>query len=396
MITARARTLALLGLLVALGACRESAADGGWRGTVEALPNGGERVRNPSVGMWGDHDGWSVVEEMRLGSLDAEGPEMFGEIRSVELDALGRIYVLDAQAKEVRVFDSQGRFVRAVGRQGGGPGELGEPAALLWGPDGHLWVVDQGNARFSVFDTTGTYVTSHPRPGGFAFLPWPGGFDRDGNLHDVAVSRDRSGPPLMGLAKFDRDMKRVGSFTRPPFTGETFELRMANNVMMVGVPFAPSLAWELSPDGTVWLGVTDQYRLHQVSYAGDTLRIVEREFQPLPVSDADREAGMERLQRFIDQGGTVDESRIPTVKPAFRSVAVDEQGYLWVRPTAEADEENYLFDIFDPQGRYLGALRTPFPVYPSAPLLIRGDTLVTVTEDELGVGYVVRARVEGR
>lgn len=390
------RTFGVFALLIGLTACRESAADARWRGSVETLPNGAEHVRNPSVGMWGDSDGWSVVEELRLGSLDSDGPEMFGEVRSLQVDELGRIYVLDAQAREVRVFDREGRHVRSIGREGGGPGEFGEPAALLWGPEGHLWVVDQRNARFSVFDTAGTYLTSHPRPGGFAFLPWPGGFDRDGNLHDVAASRNPDGPPMLGLAKYDRQLAPVDTFARPPFQSQAFELRMGGNIMMVGVPFAPSLLWELSPEGDVWLAVNDVYRLHRVSYDGDTLRVVEREFEPLPVTEADRERGMERLQRFIDQGGVVDETRIPSTKPAFRGLTIDEQGYLWVRPTAAAEEEDHLFDVFDPQGRYLGEVRFPFPVAPSAPLIMRGNTIVTVTEDDLGVGYVVRARIEGR
>ena len=105
---------------------------------------------------------------------------------------------------------------------------------------------------------------------------------------------------------------------------------------------------------------------------------------------------MERLQRFIDRGGVVDETRIPATKPAFRDLTVDDRGNLWVRPTAQAGEEDHLFDLFDPEGRYLGQIRSPFPVAPSAPLLVRGDTILAVTEDELGVGYVVRARIERR
>ena len=383
-------------LLIGAAACRESAAEAGWRGSVETLPNGVERVHNPAVGMWGDDDGWSIVEEMRLGSIDSDGPEMFGEVRGLQLDALGRIYVLDGQAKEVRVFDAEGKHVRSFGRQGGGPGELEDPAALLWGPDDNLWVVDQRNARFSVFDTAGTYLTSHPRPGGLAILPWPGGFDRQGRLHDLAISMKPGSPPITGLTRFSSQLEPEDTFARPPYAEQTFELRMGNNIMMVGVPFAPRQVWELGPDGDVWLGVSDQYRLHRVNYDGDTLRIVEREFEPVEVTEADREEGMERLQRFIDRGGVVDETRIPATKPAFRDLTVDDRGNLWVRPTAQAGEEDHLFDLFDPEGRYLGQIRSPFPVAPSAPLLVRGDTILAVTEDELGVGYVVRARIERR
>src|SRR5690606_1265329 len=58
------RSIAWTLVPIVLAACRESAADAGWQGSVETLPTGAEHVRNPSVGMWGDHDGWSLIEEV--------------------------------------------------------------------------------------------------------------------------------------------------------------------------------------------------------------------------------------------------------------------------------------------------------------------------------------------
>jgi hypothetical protein len=398
------KLLAPLSLLVLISACRESSAeDGEWRGTVETLASGAEHVRNPAAGIWGKDGGWSIVEVTRIGALESQGPEQFGDVRAVEIDLLGRIYVLDSQAREVRVFDADGGHVRSFGREGGGPGEFGQPSALLWGPDGNLWVVDQGNARFSVFDTTGTFVTSHPRPGGIMMLPWPGGFDTQGNLYDVAIGGggppERGGPrgpPQFSLARFDANLQPMDTFTIPQRRAETFELRSANRIMAMGVPFAPRMAWRLSPQGDIWMGMNDQYRLNRVTFAGDTVRIVEREFEPVEVTEADRAEALEGLGNFIEQGGIVDERKIPTVKPAYRQLSVDEDGYLWVRPSAAPDEEDVVFDIFDPEGRYLGRARSEVSIEPEAPFIVRGNTVVAVTEDELGVSYVVLARIEGR
>lgn len=388
------RPIAWTLLLSVFAACRDSAASGGWRGTVETLPNGAEQVQNPSVGMWGDDDGWSIIEEVRLGSIESDGPEMFGEVVGLELDDLGRIYVLDAQAKEVRVFDAEGSHVRTFGRQGGGPGEFGQPSALFWGGDGNLWVVDQRNAAFIVYDTAGTYVTSHPRQGGIIFMPWPGGVDKEGYVHDITILPGT--PFTRALVRMDADFQPADTFRLPEHRPETFEIRTANRVMQTRVPFSPFQVWELAPDGDVWMGMNDSYRINRVSYGGDTLRIVEREFEPVEVSGADLAEAEEELQRFVAQGGEIDMSRAATVKPAFRDLTVDEHGFLWVRPSAAAGEEDFLFDVFDPQGRYLGQVRSDFPISPSAPLLIRGDTLLAVSQNDLGVAFVVRARIEGR
>ena len=52
------------------------------------------------------------------------------------------------------------------------------------------------------------------------------------------------------------------------------------------------------------------------------------------------------------------------------------------------------FDVFDPEGRYLGPLHVEIGTRP--PPRIIGDQLVGVVRDELGVPYVVLHRMEGR
>ena len=85
-----------------------------------------------------------------------------------------RVYVLEASAMEVRVFDPSGRHVGSFGRRGSGPGEFKQPIALTWGPADQLWVVDPGNARYSVFDTSGAFVRSYFRHNSSVQMPWPG------------------------------------------------------------------------------------------------------------------------------------------------------------------------------------------------------------------------------
>ena len=49
--------------------------------------------------------------------------------------------------------------------------------------------------------------------------------------------------------------------------------------------------------------------------------------------------------------------------------------------------------MFDPDGRFLGEVTVPFPVRMYPPPIIRGGHMFAVTEDELEVPYVVRARI---
>ena len=89
---------------------------------MDTLPSGEIVVRNTHDPLWAPEEAWRVVEDLRIGEAMSEGPDLFGAIYSFDVDAWGRIFVLDDQAQEVRIFDSGGAFVRTVGRRGEGPG----------------------------------------------------------------------------------------------------------------------------------------------------------------------------------------------------------------------------------------------------------------------------------
>ena len=96
------------------------------------------------------------------------------------------------------------------------------------------------------------------------------------------------------------------------------------------------------------------------------------------------------------QGGRIDLSQVPSTKPAFTSIHVDDRGYLWIRPALPADAAGSAFDVLDPGGKYLGRVELPVKVDERMPVVVRGDRLYTVVLSEDDVPQLVRFRVEGR
>jgi hypothetical protein len=383
-------------LSLGAGGCAGEAPASGWGGTVDTLSSGQIAVYNPTGSLWSVGDGWLLDEEIRIGTLDGTGPDMFGAITDFEVDRYGRFWLFEGQAQELRVFAADGRFVRAVGRQGEGPGEFNRVIGMDWGADGNLWIADPSNNRLSVVDTTGVFVASHPTIGGVVVQPWPGGFDDAGRFYTYGVDTTVEDDFALVMVRHDLDLQPIDSVAPPEYPGEReyYELRNDDNWMMTGVPFTPSLEWRLGRDGTYWAGLTGEYRIFQLSWGGDTLRSIRREYEPLPVTSADLDDARDRLEWFIEAGGKVDWSRIPATKPAFEEFVLDDAGYLWVQMIAAPDMEGRLFDVFDPEGRYLGEVQAPFPVefYPAP--IFRDGYMYAVTEDELEVPFVVRARIE--
>jgi hypothetical protein len=93
----------------------------------------------------------------------------------------------------------------------------------------------------------------------------------------------------------------------------------------------------------------------------------------------------------------VDESRVPAAHPLFTSIAIAENGDIWVRRHAEevrptaSGGRGALFDVFNAVGRYLGSVPAPVAEWPS-PHIANGF-LVGITRDELGVDYVEVYRI---
>jgi hypothetical protein len=366
---------------------------------IEVRAGGTVHVRNAEVGMWAEGEGWRLVEDVRIGAVDGRGPDVFGNVMSLSLavDDEGRMFVLDGQANEVRVFDASGAHVRTFGRAGSGPGEMRGPTLAGWGPDATLWIADPANARYTVFSRDGAYVASHRRAIGFSMRPWPGTIGADGRIYDIGIGSGEGVEHV--IVRVEPMTAAADTFALPSYDGGWFHLlnRAGLPMRSVSIPFAGQLLWRLDPRGYVWSAVTDCYVIAQQNLDGDTLLIVEREQRPIRVSAEERAAALDGLQDFIAAGGRVEPARIPSTKPALHGFTVDDRGYLWVVPQREAGGGRRPYDVFDPSGRYLGEVTgsTGVMVWPAAPVF-RDDYVYGFTVDDLQVPYLVRLRIEGR
>ena len=220
------------------------------------------------------------------------------------------MYVLDGQAQEVRVFAPDGSFVRTLGRRGSGPGEFNGAFGVILHRADNLWTVDSRNARYQVFNHSGTLLRTHCRPIGAVLYPFLGGMSKQGVLYDVFPNPIQPGVVHYVFAAFDTSAVRFDSL--PPLVFDRGALVPLRSTALFSV--LPRLVFRFDGRGFIWLGLNDQYRIHQRSLSGDTVRIVEKVARRAELSNLERDAIVEDLRKT---NSLEQQDVIPAQKPLF-------------------------------------------------------------------------------
>lgn len=399
-IGAVARIALLAAAVVASAGCADAGADAGWATTVDTLPGGIRHVVNVPPASGGGPS-WAIDEELRIGTVDGGGPASFGQIKAIVVDDDGRIVVLDAQAQELRVFGPDGAHITTYGGQGAGPGEFESAFGIARAPDGRLFVPDHTNARMSILHPDSGFITSHPLPFySFGFI-WNGVLADDGNV----LMRSMSPTSRRDLLRvYSQDMTQLDTIVLPerpavdpddPPGSFAWQAPSGMPRGYASVPYFSNGATILDSSGQFWsAGYGDpSYRIARVTPSGDTTLVIETRREAVPVTSAERDSAVGAILENLEQFGvtSLDVSKVPAVKAAVTSMFRSEDGQLWVRIPSTDSLPHY--DIYDDDGRLTGSVVMPFDVVTYVPPFVRGDAFHAVVTDDMGVQYVVRARI---
>ncbi|MGH7476434.1 MAG: 6-bladed beta-propeller [Longimicrobiales bacterium] len=414
---ARFRPVPLL-LAAACGGGGAATAEGDWRATRNTI---GDTIVVTTVSGSTWQRPRALVPEVRIGELEGADEYLFGQVQSLAVDAAGRIYVFDWQVPALRVYDADGRFVRTIGREGGGPGEYKQPdAGLIVLPDGRTLLRDPGNGRINVYGPDGTPLDSWPvRASHYSSRPFYS--DTAGNVYSYVFGLDRGDGRDAALIRYSPQGDVLDTLDLPQrdYEAPTITAAVEGARQTWLVPFSPRAAWTYSPHGYFVQGVGTSYAVDLLRGEAGVLRIGRRT-EPVPVAASERayeEDRVSRAMRRLDPAWSWNGPPIPETKPPFRDIAVATDGRIWVQlhqpghevadaapedggtragePPAPARwAEPVVYDVFRPDGTYLGEVHAPDGFQTSPTPLFGADRVWAVIEDELGVNYVVRLRLE--
>lgn len=100
-----------------------------------------------------------VLLTLGKAGVTGDGPDTFNQPSDIFVAPNGDIFVADghggnSNARIVK-FSKDGKFIKAWGKKGSGPGEFDTPHALAMDSSGRLFVADRGNSRIQIFDQDG-------------------------------------------------------------------------------------------------------------------------------------------------------------------------------------------------------------------------------------------------
>jgi hypothetical protein len=345
--------------------------------------------------------GWSVAPapSVTVGTVAGDTTQQLFGVAGAHRSADGRIAIVNAGSREVRVYDPEGSFLHSFGGPGAGPEEFGMP--VLGGSVADtLIVVDRAHHRISLVHPDAGFVRLvrvADQVGGY--LNPSGTFANGQTVFGGAINMRRVGELREGMNRaptFYRSSNPDGSL------GADFGDKLGAEFFVTfpggnAIPETSLIPFGKTPQATVsptrfYFGSGDDYEIEAYDPSGTLRSLIRLERDRVPVTEEDRAWYIEEVTSGLEDENQARQVRrrlsqlpVPDVFPPYARLVADVLGYLWVEDYPRSGDETPVWTIFDPNGALVGRVTTPDDAFPIA---IEKDYLIAVYHDELDVEYV--------
>jgi hypothetical protein len=342
-------------------------------------------------------------EELSIGQKEGDENTLFGDDVVFNTDEEGNFYVTDWDKKRILKFAPSGKYLLTIGREGQGPGEFQNLSVARFDSKGDMYVTDIASRRISFFDKTGKYLRQIRIPDVFEDL-YINSKGRYISSHSVQLNSDTGMTWRIDDGIYDDKFNLLTEFRsqvwdpRPPADRSATAVAKFTAGILSGMAFQPRSRHILAADDSIHFGHTADYAIDVYSPEGLKLKTIQREYDPVPVTEKDKEYFEAQAARpFLSRGGiSRGEEQIreilkfieyPKFKPAFQSFGLMENGWLIVLADFTPGE-SWLFDLFDKAGRYIGQFKAHFPADYS--FFFKNGKAYAVETDKDGYKFVKR------
>jgi hypothetical protein len=338
-----------------------------WQGTIEEV-GGITTINNPETPLFSGEP-LTLVEDLIIHASGENDEYQFGEIYGISTDNDGNIYTLDGKESKILVFDKEGVFKHHIGRKGDGPGELSFPTGIQIASDGGIVITC--TTKLVYYSLSGDYI-KQIKHRLFDVSPK---IDSSGNVISMVMFPGKErGSFITALQIFNSDLALISNLAelRGSMDPEDRKLSL----------FPRRIHYTILPSDDIAWGFNDEYKLNIVRTDGAINKRIIKKGSSIILTE---ERKNEILQTRNRPGVVWD---IPKYFPFFHHLLSDELGNIYVS-TYKRDPAGFRYvDVFNSDGKYMYEIKLK-----NEPRLIRKGHIYCIAEEESGLHYVVRLKM---
>lgn len=346
--------------------------------------NSGDAKRPPT---------WEVDPDpiVAIGTLEGDEAYVFSRIAAVRILPTGGLAVADGSSGTIRLFGSEGRLRRAVGRIGEGPGEFQYINGMWFHPPDTLLVYDADAFRLTTYLTSGERISTRA-------------FRADQGRPESYLGRVGTDAVLVWIKQRMRnesvispDTMQIGRFGPDGLLSELLVTGLGMRRLGGPVPFSPHFL-RVMVDETIF---------HTDGLSGSVSRTSARGQQSdaieIPITRLNPDLAWSQLQSAVDSARAeqLREARstpgADTI-PVFSDLLADDSAYLWLKLYAPETDSHWVgrsrtggdWVVLTGDGLVVAQVAMPDLF---RPMDIRGDLVAGVGVDALGIERAMIYRV---
>ncbi|MCJ7578902.1 MAG: 6-bladed beta-propeller [Candidatus Aminicenantes bacterium] len=321
--------------------------------SVEVI-DGVEFIHNTEIPMFPDKK-VSFVEDLFISGEDSDGEIVLFNPRLSLVDDNENIYISETQDQVIKIFDSDGEYIKTLGAKGNGPGEFQRIWNIGATKDGELVALDSSARRTSFFDSSGQFLNS---------FNWKVDYFNYILVKSSSyIVGERAYPGIRENAyyyvkEFDFDGNEVRSYGE--FTMfESLIIQDGGRTTYTGYPVSPSSIFTGDHARELFYHcLNNKYIIEVYDTSGKLFRKIDRPYEPVPFTKKDADIYRKRhdyvgISEVVKK--TIKNLKMPEVKNIVITMKVDDKSNLWVRTNEikeEGDKTLTAFDIFNSDGHY--------------------------------------------
>ncbi len=346
-----------------------------WKGKIEE-EKGVRIIKNPGESLYGSIK-LDLEDDLSIGKEEDEN-YFFYRIRDVNVDVQGNIYAVDMGNFRIQKFDSSGRYLQTIGRQGQGPGEFELPLKLWFDDATGSILVRSRVTSIDILDPQGNFIKRITLKNVI--------YDFEPITRELffAVSGKTSEDELTNthvLCQLNQDGEVRRVIAEHPFT--VYTQRMSGGaILSMSTDYELSLMLEKVPPASFVFGYSKEYELKVIDGDGRNLfKIVKAE--PYPKFSSEEKKSLRKIP-------------VPGYKPYFFSILSDSEGRIYVQRNmammgrVRADTVNKEVDVFGKDGYFLFTTALP----PNTCVIRNGCIYGWIVDEDKGTETVKRFRIK--